>query len=220
MRSKNYKTIFSVIFIIAILLLICNSTSARNGGEAAPYTSEAGWKIHKALSEVPEIEIRPGMTEVDKLIDYIITYKNAYNMAGYDLDKSIIKFNEDIKKDNSFITHRSDLSNALRTIQAIFNTLSQIKETAPDKLPTIISQEAILSLNNIINIIKRQNQIEKDNIHKAEEDSKAHEKNMHFSNIGGIYATKLNPITFNDIVFYLEITPLSQEKIKINLILF
>lgn len=98
MRHTNFYKFCICIFVIITIISLCLDVQAK---EAMPYSYQAGDRINRAIDRV-ELPTCGG-NEGDKEVCFYRYIKNVFNVAGYDLDKTIIKVVKDL--DNKVSTN-------------------------------------------------------------------------------------------------------------------
>lgn len=133
--------------------------------EPAPYTQEAMEKLANAMQSVGQLVPKPGMTKEESCKMLYDWYREIYSKAGYDLDKSIIQLESDLKKDPKYAA------------PFLYQTLTlgvtvQLSEMRKDKTvdtDKLFSQETLVALDKMLANKKKQvENAEKAKIAKAE----------------------------------------------------
>lgn len=169
---------------IALLLLGCTlfyGAIECYAAPAAPYTLEALKKLNATLQAENVVLYsimngsNPPTDAAEKAKIFIKHYKTIYQKAGYDLDKSIIKF---IKDTNTGVNVPANTS-AIST-QMVISQLTGEIDFLPKYYHKYFSKEATAALDTVMDNISRinkQNKIKKD-LEEKESQYKAMQRQM------------------------------------------
>ncbi|MGV8080340.1 MAG: hypothetical protein AB2L22_09815 [Syntrophales bacterium] len=95
MRNKMNGVVFTLLICLVVLIIGC-------GKGPAPYTMEAMGNINKAIASTEPPMPTPGMSKQEYVKVHYGWYKEIYNKAGYDLDKTLIQLESDLRKDPNY----------------------------------------------------------------------------------------------------------------------
>ncbi len=163
------------IFMVFSLLFLMGSIGTVFAAGPAPYTKEALKKIvyyQKKLSIAPP----PGATEKEKIKHVIIDfYSKSYSEAGYSLEKSIIQYAKDDKKEPGFATGSEFYTNSSAFSTAVIVMLINNTRKEDSKLKiyvdSLLSKDAVRALDDILARQQKQEAIKKEEDEKARQAS-------------------------------------------------
>ena len=138
MRNKLNAVVFTILIFLVVSIIGC-------GKGPAPYTMEAMNNINKAVASTAPPIPAPGMSKQEYVKVHYGWYKEIYNKAGYDLDKTIIQLESDLRKDPNYGPPR--MFNSF-TFVAIGDLLSFRKDKSID-MPKAIPQDVLNAIDSI-----------------------------------------------------------------------
>ena len=152
MRNKYNAFLLIISILLGIMIIGCSK-------DPAPYTQEASHKLSKAAKSIEQQVPKPGMSKEDGLKMLYNFAEKFYSKAGYDLEKSIIQFESDLKKDPTLMVK---LFNESATVDVIIRLLETRKDKTID-VTKALPPKVINALDSIAVIQNEQAKIEKDN---------------------------------------------------------
>ncbi len=150
LTKTQFKTFAIAFFASALAFNILGCSK-----EPAPYTSEALENILKSSGQIEQKIVPENAPENEKIKLYIDQRKKIYEKAGYDYEKSIIKFIKDFETNPNYFSQTSSLTTSAALIMEETDKLCKIirrSNIKPDGFLSIETVQAVNSYNSIFDI--------------------------------------------------------------------